>query len=460
MSDYSYTEDQQRRNKILVHQKNTLQGISFDNPNLDKCIEESEQLLKSLGYEPEVSKAKEASKSVVETWDLVIPSWEVLCKEAEDAIQGEVSLTSLFTEEELKDNKAYVLKLNSDFNAIHNLDKTDIMICALAGIVSAAIDILMVGIPGPSKEGVSAGSLSDHIRKYFESKFPPEEMEKLGQKNRVKTPYDAQDNRNTVIDVEGLSSYYHRLLSLGHDPILGWIVGVMDIMKGQMTTIDKSGRIAVQVIENYSGRKETNLFKAFAKQFLHLKSDLTTSMGLPAPLMGLFNLLQFGSIGEEKQTVAEIVQGMYYEGYDFIQFCSSSIPVMFTEVVVRISWAIRRLKSGYSIKESIPSSLNRDKHPKLASMLFLAHSAASAINAGKVAFTRNPMAINYPQWLAFSKYAFGQLKWWLWEKETKRDKYVMNLIDKEGNDILALINKEFDMFKPQLLIGDNSLIMN
>ena len=460
MSDYPYTEDEQQRNRILTHQDREIGSIVFDSPNED-CITESENVLRSLGYGQEVDDAQQASQSSVETWDLVIPSWEILCKEANEAIQGECSLTSLFTEEELIGNKEYIFKLNSDFNAIHNLDKTDILICALAGIISATIDILLVGIPsGPFSEANLTGSLSDYIRKQFENKFPPEEMEKLGQKKFVKTPYDAQDNRNTVIDVDGLSSYYHRLLSLGHDPALGWIVGVIDIMRGQMTTIDKKGKIVIQVVENYSGREETNLFKAFAKQFLHLKSDLTTSMGLPAPFMGLFNMFQFGNIGEEEKTIAEIVQEMYHDGYDFIQFCSSSIPVMLTEVVVRVSWAIRRLKNGYSLKESIPSSLNRDKHPKLASMLFLAHSAASAINAGKVLFTKNPMAINYPQWLAFSRYAFKQLKWWLWEKETMRDKYVMDLIDKEGNDILAMINKEFESFQPRLLIGDDSLVMN
>ena len=42
--------------------------------------------------------------------------------------------------------------------------------------------------------------------------------------------------------------------------------------------------------------------------------------------MGLFNLFQFGSIGEEEQTIADIVQGMYFEGYDFIHFCSLSVP--------------------------------------------------------------------------------------------------------------------------------------
>ena len=53
-----------------------------------------------------------------------------------------------------------------------------------------------------------------------------------------------------------------------------------------------------------------NIFEAIAKQIIHLKSDITTSMGLPVPLMSLFNLLQFGSIDEAEQTIAEIVQGM------------------------------------------------------------------------------------------------------------------------------------------------------
>lgn len=58
-----------------------------------------------------------------------------------------------------------------------------------------------------------------------------------------------------------------------------------------------------------SNRKESDIVSAVMKQIIHFKSDITTSMGLPAPLMGLFNLMQFGSIGEEELTVAEIVQG-------------------------------------------------------------------------------------------------------------------------------------------------------
>ena len=271
-------------------------------------------------------------------------------------------------------------------------------------------------------------------------------MEKLANSSISKVPFDAQDNRHTIVRVEGLSAYYHRMLSLGHDPILGFVVGVFDIMTGKMTTIDKTGRIVSQVMENYADRKETNIFVAIAKQFIHFKSDITTSMGLPAPLMGLFNLLQFGSIGEEEQTIAEIVQGMYYEGYDFIHFCSMSIPVLLTEVIVRISYAVRRLRAGYSIKDSIPFSLNREKHPKLATMLFIAHSAATAINAGKVYFTKNPMAINYPQWVSFAKYSYKQLKWALVEKPLLRERYISGYLDDEFKNILESTDATMERF--------------
>ena len=231
--------------------------------------------------------------------------------------------------------------------------------------MSAAVDILLVGIPQKGPDGLSAGTLANYVRAYFEKKFPEDEMKKLANSKESKVSFDAQDNRNTKEYVQGLSAYYHRLLSLGHDPVLGFIVGVFDIMTGRMTTIDKAGKVVSQVMENYSDRTESNLFAALAKQIIHFKSDITTSMGLPAPLMGLFNLLQFGSIGEEEQTIAEIVQGMYYEGYDFIHFCSLSLPVMITEVIVRLGYAAKRIKEGHTVKESVPVSLNRDKHPKL-----------------------------------------------------------------------------------------------
>ena len=447
--DFDYTEEDQQRNRVLEYQRRLLNGIKFNSSELDNCISDSEEILKVLGKGEDIIRAgKKVKAGVCDQRPVAdkLPSWQQLCAEANNNVECDVSLKELFTKEELEVNRRYIEQLNEDYNAIHHLDTIDWTISVVAGIVSAAVDILFVGIPGPSETGVKAGPLSNYIREYFEKKYPPEEMEALGRKKFVKTPYDAQDNRHTVEYVDGLSAYYHRLLSLGHDPLLGFFIGVLDIMRGTMTTIDKNGKIVTQIMDVYSDRKETSVFEAMIKQLLHLKSDLTTSMGLPAPLMGLFNLLQFGNIGEEKQTIAEIVQGMYYEGYDFIHFCSMSIPVMLTEVIVRVCWSIKRMKEGYSLKEALPFSTNRERKPKLATMLFIAHSAATAINVGKVAFTENPMAINYPQWLAFGKYAFSQLKWSLYQKSELRNKYVMGKIEDERIGILEEINKNYDQF--------------
>ena len=455
MGRFKYSKEEQEMNNVLKYQDNQLKAMlanrSKSANQTEAEIEVLEALLRKIGKDPDNVKSKPSIRSS-SPQVVIVPSWEQLCAEAEAAVGGNCELEDIFTEAELKSNQEYLKSLRNEYNQVHKLDKMDITIAALAGIISGAVDILLVGIPQRSKEGLKAGPLSNYIRSYFDKILPPEEMEKLANSKESKVPFDAQDNRNTTIRVEGLSAYYHRLLQLGHDPLLGFIVGVMDIMAGKMTTIDKAGKIVSQTMGNYADRVEPNIFKALAKELIHLKSDVTTSMGLPAPLMSLFNLLQFGSIGEEEQTIAEIVQGMYYEGYDFIQFCSSSVPVMLTEVMVRLCYAIKRIKEGHSVKESIPFSLNREKHPKLATMLFIAHSAATGINVGKVFFTKNPVAINYPQWIAFAKHSYIQLKWALINKPKAREAYINCKLNDELKETLEETNKSFSDFTSDKLV--------
>ena len=453
MSKYKYSETERQINSVLKHQDEDLKSIHF--PSLseaDATVAKADALLRRLGYQPDAIKGL---VPVQPRKTMVIPTWEQCCAEAETHVGTDCESESLFTEEELRSNELAIKQLNEEFNAVHRLDAFDISIAALAGLVGAAVDILLVGIPQKTPDGLKGGPLSNYVRDYFDKKFPEEEMQKLANSKVSKVPYDAQDNRHTTIRVEGLSAYYHRLLQLGHDPLLGFVFGVADILTGRMTTIDKAGNIVSQVMENYADRKESDIFAALAKQVIHFKSDVTTSMGLPVPLMSLFNLLQFGSIGEEEQTIAEIVQGMYYEGYDFIHFCSMSIPAMLVEVIVRLGYSIKRIKEGHEIKDAIPFSLNREKHPKLATMLFIAHAGATAANAGKVYFTHNPVAINYPQWIAFAKYTYSQLKWALLERPALREAYVRGKINEDLDDVLSEAEATFDRFARDYIVVFN-----
>ena len=136
-----------------------------------------------------------------------------ILEEADKFVVGECEIESIFTEEELQQNKEAIRLMNEEFNQIHHLDKVDVAIGALAGMVGAAVDILMVGIPEKTPEGLKAGPLSNYIRDYFDRKFPEEEMQKLANSKESKVPFDAQDNRHTTIRVEGLSAYYHPIAS-------------------------------------------------------------------------------------------------------------------------------------------------------------------------------------------------------------------------------------------------------
>lgn len=437
-----YSEDEKKLNNILVYNFKESEKIKKELKEIEiqKNIKETEELIKSLNYNIKVPIKKENIPSNKKK--LKLQSIDELYEESILSIGVNHSLEELFSKEELEENKKYIKKLNDEFKNIYKLDKIDYSIVALAGLLAGAIDILMIGIPKKTSSSLNSGKLSDFIRENFNKHFSSEKIKELENMKESKVPFDAQDNRNTSIRVEGLSTYYHRLLALGHDPLLGFVVGVFDILTGKMTTIDKKGKIVSQIMKNYSDRKETNIFAAIAKEILHLKSDVATSMGLPVPLMGLFNLFQFGNIGDENQTIAEIVQGMYYEGYDFIHFCSMSIPVMLIEIIVRLFYSLRKINEGNSIKDSLPFSLNRIKNPKLATMLFLAHSLSTSINTGRIYFSKNPMSINYPQWIAFAKYSYSQVKWGIFDKPLLQEKYVMNDINNE----LMEIYKNIDTF--------------
>ena len=432
----------------------------------DDIVQEAEDVLYSLyarvenlegskkGEQRSMLEAREMTSfaSHEDESDSSTSSWSKLVMEARANYGSDHHVEELLTEEELASADERVRILNEEYNALHRLDPVDVAIGVSAGILSSVVDILLVGIPERTPEGTRGKPLENYVRDWFLERFPPETMEKLARDVSSKVPYDAPFNTGFTIEyVEGLWPTMHRLYSLGHDPLLGFIVGTLDILTGRMTTIDKFGRILSQEIPRYAGREEATVFAALCKQVIHLKSDMTTSMGLPAPLMGLFNLMQFGSVGEEEQTIAEIVQGMYYEGYDFQHFCAQAIPVLLAEVVVRLGYFLKRATEGHGIRESIPITADREVHPKLGTMLFMAHSVTTAVNAGRVMFTKNPMAINYPQWLAFTCRVFAQAIWVLLDKPSKRHEYVMQALESE---ITAMALPEANGV---IVLGDSAL---
>lgn len=156
MSKFRYTKFEKQMNSVLKHQDKALADIHFPSSDeADATIARTEDLLRSLGYQPE-----ELDKLVPIHQPkkvMVVPTWEELCVEAERHVGTGCELESIFTEEELRSNELAIRQLNEEFNVIHRLDAFDISIAALAGLVGAAVDILLVGVPTKTPEGLKGG---------------------------------------------------------------------------------------------------------------------------------------------------------------------------------------------------------------------------------------------------------------------------------------------------------------
>lgn len=361
-------------------------------------------------------------------------SWEEIAAEAEEAVGEEVSVADLLDGDEIAASNRVIESIRKKYDLEHRLDAWDWGIAGIAGVASALLDIFLVRIPsGKGAMGTAkhpGGWLSDKSKEMLEALSKKRGWDKLADKAHV--PYDSSHSADLAQKVAGLGPRTHRFQSLGHDPVLGFVFGVKDILQGKFTAIDRFGKLVVQEIPGADAGM--GVFGAIALQIRHLLSDVGTPGGLPAPFMPLVQFLQVGDING--RTIGELSRTMYANGYDFGHFLAMSVPVMVIEVLVRVAYFVKRMHEGHSLKESLPFDLpSRKRQPKLQTMLFTAHTIATAANAGKVWFTQNPMALNLAQWQWYAKVAYGQLRWVLFTKEGERLALVQESIDADWQTI-------------------------
>jgi hypothetical protein len=295
-------------------------------------------------------------------------------------------------------------------------DQSDYLAILLAGFIATLLDIFLVRIPLDSAflGRMQAGSpMTRWIRE--NSKSVHEHY--LGELQKAaKVTYDLSAGKA----VDGLSPKVHRLMSLGHDPILAFIFGVMDVMSGTGTYIDKHGdlrRIATSL-------NPEDLVSAFLKVFLHLLSDVFTSAGIPPPFFTLLQLAKtkspfvLGSSGE-KVSWTNVARYMYTHGYDLRHFATMGIVPASIEMIVRGWWLCKSFESNGEIAPT---------KAKLTSMLMLAHLIATSGNLLKtgVIFGMNPLALNWAQMLALPPVTLA------WISETlKGNRSIRNKLDEE-----------------------------
>ncbi len=123
-------------------------------------------------------------------------------------------------------------------------------------------------------------------------------------------PFDAIQGSKTF--GTKLAGRTHRYKTLGHDPVLGYIFGTMNILTSTLTTSDfasyhiKTSDIKRDYLSNpaqtslvvkYSLQRALNegtegreaVASAFLKEYIHLKSDVKTKDSLPLPIISVYD---------------------------------------------------------------------------------------------------------------------------------------------------------------------------
>lgn len=351
-------------------------------------------------------------------------NFDDLINEAHQSGYSDVDLYEIATIEEINETNQLLNRYYSEFTDQYKLDKYDYAISGIIGTIAALIDYFLVTNVEGKK--VMPGKLKSGVEGFWNNLLSEEKIRNLEEKYKV--TYDISSNTSKISqEILGLCPLYHRFQSLGHDPIIGFIFGVTDLVKGQLTAIDGNGRLIIQSVK---GAETKSLIEAIITVFGHFLSDVGTKsktgkiLSVPAPLTPLLQLIQAGSIeyNGQKFTVADLSKKMYYDGYNFNHFIGMSIPVFLIEILTRLSFVIKEIffsKRDVSIKNN----------PKLTIMLCIANGILFGENVGKLAITKNPFSINYVSWIATAKYGFKTLKWISYDREIQKVAYAQEYID-------------------------------
>lgn len=274
-----------------------------------------------------------------------IPSWNEIMQDVSKQVPEDVVLEELLSEKEFQFCIEDVKRINKEFSRKTKLSKTDIAFLLIATALQTARWIILQQLMGDlgdtineddrisSKEGDKQKkhdsndwneNHNDKENKESGKGYPTWKDIVFGQYKRTDggksswtCPYDAQQNAPVGFDDGGKGS--HRVNTLGHDPILGWIFGTANLMTCTIS-LSKKFNFATYRVEYPGGcfaerismatmfyemidsmfEDKFRLAAGLFAQGAHLKSDEYTSKGLPVPILEVFSEELAGKLYSEQ----------------------------------------------------------------------------------------------------------------------------------------------------------------
>lgn len=306
-------------------------------------------------------------------------------------------------------------------------DKYDYLMAVGCGVIGGVIDIFLVGSPGNSALEKWSDEQVDKTVKGFAKTvgWAPKDEQKNSVSSAIgflekkfKVNYD-QRHTADVGNLFNMNTKNHHLMSLSHSPdIVGLFFSILNqftstssfIADGQLITI------STDTFELQGKNFIAKIFSGIANWFGHIMSDIAGSSGsrgntgrgagVALPFYEIFQFCKFGkfSVKKDKQDLAIIAVRAFQEGYDFRFGLTTIIPIIITELSIRLMWALRRyFQYEKPLRECIPTT----DHAELRVMILLGNGtlcvmdgADAAIRSGGnflIMFTR----LNIIAWFRF-----------------------------------------------------------
>ena len=458
MGLFEYSDEEKKINKVLKYNQSLLDTSServdalMNDKEMDSLrkeadsnIAETEALLRSLGMGDKVDDLK---KSPHTESPMPAPghcpeaqSWDSLVSEAEQHVHGDVVLEDLLSEEEIRSAFAHREEIEQEFaNKTSIFNKVDLNFLAIAAALHTAKSLIFPYVAeafgyGESFDPDDRLIHDDKIIKQ-EHKEANNEVKKIlldhheaGYWIKLLTqspPYDICSG-SAALGIN-MGGKYHRLHTLGHDPVLGWLFGTANILTDIITLNDlQSFRVirkptmwitpeAVDLgtlfAESYAVARADylNLPAALFVQYQHYKSDEFTKIGLPVPVLSSFS--------------EEFASDLYKNQYDALCFSRD----------IKIIGASFFVSKFIDIIISLVHSLFRDHNEssklfevRTRKILLISNSIASTSSIIATCITQNPKQLDIGSLLSTISHLFFDIRFILKIKE----EFIQNEIDKE-----------------------------
>ena len=405
------------------------------------------QLLKALDEDSYLDKTTVPVEIHTSTTPLTKKSFFEIVEIANSKIPGEVGFREILSENDLLKIDSMVNAYIDTFNKKHELDRWDYAIGGGVGLFCAILDILFVQKPLKPTSNYSQkvnGLFNGWSQSAINNLIPPD-LSKILEKSFKIGGTDSRLSQDFIGIISGkFNPINHRFKSLNHDPVLACFIGALDVMNGTCTIVDDGSIKVLNTVRGASG--EYNFFEALGMILGHLASDFNApsangnrGMGIPAPLMGLFGTLKGVKVSDID--IANLAEYMYVKGYDARHFVTMSIPVLISEVLIRVFYITKEMQVSKRnffevFKETLPSNLS----PRFRILLSISYGTMVSINTGKVVITKDILNANYAMWLAFIWHTYHSMYWLVWAKNTELQSYIDNELAKELGELQLKID--------------------